>query len=122
METVIRVAFIYVFILVGMRVLGKREFGQLAPMEFVSLLMIPELVSQALVRDDFSMTNALIAVTTLFVMVFLSSVVVHLSKKAEEVIDGIPSILVYNGQLLPENMNKERVTPDEIFAEMHKAG
>jgi uncharacterized membrane protein YcaP (DUF421 family) len=122
MQTVIKVALIYIFILIGMRIMGKREFGQLAPMELVSLLLIPELVSQAVIGEDFSMTNAIIALTTLFAIVFLSSSLAHLSKKAEDVIEGVPTVLVHEGKLLTENMNKERVTPEEIFAEMHKTG
>ena len=45
MHTALRVIFIYLFILAGMRILGKREFGQLGPMEFISLILIPDLVS-----------------------------------------------------------------------------
>ena len=62
METVIRVAIVYVFLMAALRFLGKREFGQLSPFDLVVLLMIPELVSQALVREDFSLTNAIVAV------------------------------------------------------------
>lgn len=122
MHTALRVIFIYVFILAGMRILGKREFGQLGPMEFISLILIPDLVSQGVVGDDFSMTNAIIAVTTLFAMVFITSVAVHLSKRAERVVEGVPVVLVRSGKLVPECMNKERVTSEELFAEMHKTG
>src|SRR5690606_39609831 len=64
-ETVIRVAFVYVFILALFRVMGKREVSQLTPTELVMLLLIPEIMSQALVREDFSMTNGVTSVTTL---------------------------------------------------------
>ena len=122
METVIRVAVIYLFILVGLRVLGKREFGQLSPMELVVLLLVPELASQALVREDFSATNALIGISTLFLLVFLSSLVMHLSKRAEKLIEGSPTVLVHSGQMVEKNMAKERVSPDEVFGAMHVAG
>lgn len=122
MGTVGRVIFMYIFIVIGMRLLGKREFGQLAPMEFVSLILIPDFVSQAVIGDDFSMTNALIAITTLFAMVFLSSLIAHLSKRAEHVIEGEPCVMIYNGKFLESKMNKERITPEEIFSEMHKSG
>lgn len=122
METVIRVTVIYAFILFGLRVLGKREFGQLSPLELVTLLLIPELVAQALVREDFSLTNAIVAISTLFVLVFLTSQVVHLSQRSGKVLHGTPAVLVYRGQLMEDNLNKERVTPDEVFGEMHKVG
>jgi uncharacterized membrane protein YcaP (DUF421 family) len=122
METVIRVFIIYVFILVGLRILGKREFGQLSPLELVSLLMIPEIVTKAVTGDDYSLTNALIGVSTLFSLVFLTSVLMQWSRKAEHLIAGKPAVLVYDGQYVPDNMNRERITPDEIFTEMHKSG
>jgi uncharacterized membrane protein YcaP (DUF421 family) len=122
METVIRVFVIYIFILIGLRILGKREFGQLSPLELVSLLMIPEIVTTALTREDHSLTNALIGVSTLFSLVFLTSVIMQWSRKAEQLIAGKPAVLVYDGQYIAENMNRERITPDEIFTEMHKSG
>jgi uncharacterized membrane protein YcaP (DUF421 family) len=122
METVIRVAIIYIFILVGLRILGKREFGQLSPLELVSLLMIPEIVTTALTRDDHSLTNALVGVATLFSLVFITSVLMQWSRRAEQLIAGKPAVLVCDGQYLAENMNRERITPDEIFTEMHKSG
>ena len=122
METVTRVIVIYLFIMIGLRVLGKREFGQLSPLELVTLLLIPEIVAQGLVREDFSLTNAIIGISTLFGLVFLTSLVMQHSRKAEEVITGKPTLLVYDGNLIAENMNRERITPDEIYTELHKAG
>jgi uncharacterized membrane protein YcaP (DUF421 family) len=57
METVIRVTIFYLIILIGLRVMGKREFSQLTPLELVTLLLIPEIVSQSILREDFSLTN-----------------------------------------------------------------
>lgn len=122
METVIRVAIIYVFIVVGLRVLGKREFSQLSPLELITLMLIPEIVSQALMREDFSITNALIGLTTLFILVFITSVLMHRFKSIEVAIADTPAILVQNGRFIEENLNKERVTPDEILTEIHKNG
>lgn len=122
METVIRVALIYIVILVGLRIMGKREFSQMSPLKLVALLLIPELVAQGLVREDFSMTNALIALTTLFALVFGTSLASYYSTKAENVITSEPTVLVERGRFLAEKLNKERVAPDEIFAEMHKTG
>lgn len=122
METVLRVAVIYLFILIGLRALGKREFSQLSPFDLVTLLLIPEIVSQALVTEDFSLTNAFIGLSTLFMLVLLTSVIAHLSKGAEQVIEGKPSVLISQGTFVPENMDRARVSPDEIYSEMHKQG
>jgi uncharacterized membrane protein YcaP (DUF421 family) len=122
METVLRVVIVYLFVLAGLRILGKREFGQLAPMELVVLLLIPELVSQALVGEDFSLMNALVAVATLFVLVYVVSLLSYANEQLERVVEGTPTILVQHGQLVTTNLNKERVPPAEIFGEMRKAG
>jgi len=122
METVIRVAIIYVLIIAGLRVMGKREFSQLSPIELVALLMIPELVSQSLIREDFSMTNAIIAISTLFAIVFLNSFLSFHFNFFEKLVSGSPVVLVSNGKFQENAMNKERVTAEEIFDQMHKSG
>ena len=122
METVIRVVVIYAAIVAGLRVLGKREFGQLSPLELVTLLLIPEIVSPVLNRDDASITNGLVGIITVFALVFITSVFMHLSQRFETVVAGEPTVLVAHGRLLHKHMNKERVTPDEVFSEMHMSG
>lgn len=122
METVIRVGFVYVFILAVLRVMGKREISQLTPLELVMLILIPELVAQALVREDFSMTNAVIAVTTLMSLVYLTSVLSYKFSRFEEIVEGKPSLLVVKGEPVVETMDQERIPPQELASEMRRAG
>ncbi len=122
METVFRVAIIYLTILFGLRIVGKREFSQLSPIDLITLLLIPEIVSQSLTGQDYSIINAIIGVTTLLSLVFINSVLMHKSKRIETLVEGTPSILVQHGKYVIDNMNHERVTPEEIYAEMHQAG
>ena len=122
MSTVIRLVVMYVFIVAGLRVLGKREFSQLSPLELVMLLLIPEMATQSLVREDFSLTNGIIGIATVFTLVFLSSLLQHHSKTFSQVISGSPAILVADGQFIQEHLNEERVGPEEVFSEMHKIG
>lgn len=122
METVIRVILIYLAILFGLRILGKREFGQLSPLELITLLLIPELVAQAVVREDFSLTNAMIALTTLFSLVFITSLLRYKFLYIEKVISGEPSVLVSHGEFIEDNLNKEHVDAAEIFGAMHSSG
>lgn len=122
METVIRVFLIYVFLIIGLRLMGKREFSQLSPLELVTLLLLPEILGQSIMREDFSLTNALIAVSTLFGLVFLSALLQYRSHTFAFLISGEPSILVANGNWMPEHLNKERISPEEVYTEMHKSG
>ncbi|WP_437806802.1 DUF421 domain-containing protein [Sorangium sp. So ce1078] len=121
METVARVTVVYLFLAVALRVLGKRELSSMSPFELVTLMLIPEIVSQALVREA-SLANALAGVSTLLVLVFLTSVLTHLSPRASKVIDGSPTVLVANGRILEEACNRQRIQPEEIVSEMHKSG
>jgi uncharacterized membrane protein YcaP (DUF421 family) len=122
MEIVLRVFIIYVFILVALRALGKREFGQLAPMELITLLLIPEIVSNALIDNDSSLTGGLIGVSTIMVLVFFTSFLSYKSKAFQNAIEGQPTVLVHHGQLIEDNLSKDRVTPDDIVSEMHQVG
>ena len=122
METIIRVAALYAFVILSLRLLGKREFGQLSPAELVTLLLIPEIASQALVRDDFSLTYAVIGLSTLFLLVSLTSLVSHRFKRAETLLEGSPTVLVTQGEFVVANMNRERITPDEVYLEMRHSG
>lgn len=122
MEIVIRIAIIYLFILAGLRVLGKREFGQLSPHELVTLLIIPEIVSQALTDQDNSITGALIGTATLMGLVFITSLLTHRFERLEEIVRGQPLVLVQDGRLLEIPLNRSRVSADEVLAEMRKSG
>jgi uncharacterized membrane protein YcaP (DUF421 family) len=122
METVIRVIIFYLFILIGLRFMGKREFSQMSPLELVSLLLIPELVAQSIVGEDFSIVNGIIAISTLFALVYLNSTLIHHSPTANRLIVSTPTVLVDHGEYVTDNMNRERVSPDEIKNEMHKSG
>jgi uncharacterized membrane protein YcaP (DUF421 family) len=122
METVLRVFIVYIFVMVGLRMLGKREFGELAPFDLVVLLLIPEIVSQSLVREDFSLTNALVGVATLFSLVFLTGVLSYRFRRVGGMLVGTPAVLVRHGQLVPPNLDRERVRPDEILEAMHEVG
>lgn len=122
METVVRVALVYAFLMIAFRMIGKREFGQLEPFELVTLLLIPHLVADAMVGEDRSMTTALIGVSTLLSLVFLTSLAAYLNRRFAKVVEGEPAVIVRHGFLVPDNMNRERVPPQELATEMHKAG
>jgi len=122
METILRVTFVYAFLMVALRVMGKREFGELAPFDLVVLLLIPEFFQQAIAREDFSMTNAVVAVGTLLTLVFVTSVLAYRFQAIGSLIAGKPTTLAADGHLIPEHLDHERVTPDEIHDALHASG
>ena len=122
METVIRVVFVYIFVWACFRVLGKRELSQMAPFELVMLLFVPQFFSRALTRQDYSMTNAVAASTTLFSLVMLTSILSFRFGAFRRFMEARPTVLVKHGEILPKSLDHERIAPDEIFSAMHKAG
>lgn len=122
MEIVFRVTVIYLFILIGMRFLGKREFGQMSPFELVTLLLIPEIVTDAITAGDSSLIGGIIGIATILILVFLTNVITHINKPIERIVEGSPTVLVRDGKFLENALNEERVSTGEVFNEMHKAG
>lgn len=122
METVLRVVIIYVFVLVALRLLGKREFGELSPVELVMLMLIPDIVAPGITRDDFSLTTGIIAVSTVMLLVLVTSLLVHMNRRLEFVVHARPTVLVHEGTIFSETLNKERVSAEEVLAAARENG
>ena len=122
METVIRVAFMYVFVWAAFRLLGKRELTQMSPFELVMLIFIPQLFSRALTRQDYSLTNGVIGAATLFSLVFLTSLTGYRFPFFKRIVEARPTVLVRQGELIQDHMNRERIAPEDIVSAMHHAG
>jgi uncharacterized membrane protein YcaP (DUF421 family) len=122
METVIRVAIVYVFVWACFRLVGKRELTQLSPFELVTLLFIPQIFSRAITRQDYSMTNAVIGASTLFLLLFLTSVARYRIARVASIVQGTPTVLVHRGAVVQEHLDRERIALDDILTTMRKAG
>lgn len=122
METVVRVIVAYVFIVFGLRIVGKRAFGQLSPADLVVLMLIPEFFQQSIAREDFSMTNSFIAMSTLLIAVVVIDTLGYRFPRFGNVISGKAVTVVSHGTLHTERMHRERISPDEIIDAMHRAG
>lgn len=122
MESVIRVVIVYLFVVFSLRLLGKREFGEFSALELVMLMLIPDIVAQGIVREDFSLTTALVAVSTVMLLVVLTSMAAHVSAKVERAVTPRPTVLLFDGNLYSSSLNKERITADEILQVAHESG
>jgi uncharacterized membrane protein YcaP (DUF421 family) len=120
--TVLRVTGIYLIIFVILRLLGKREFSQLSLIELISLILVPDLVSQGVVGENSSFLNAIVAVMTLFTLVAATSLIIANSKSLEKVMMGEPTTLLEDGKIIKESLECESVTEEEILAAARKQG
>lgn len=116
MDAVLRGAMIYFFILFLMRVTGKRSLGQMTAFDFVLLLIIAEATQQAMLGDDFSVTNALIVTTTLVMLDTALSFAKRRSAAIDKVLDSAPLVLIDDGRVLGERVGKAHLDEADILA------
>ena len=116
METVLHALAIYIFLLLIFRISGKRSLAQTTTFDFVLLLVIGEATQQALVGNDYSLTNAMLAIVTLVGLDIGLSLIKERYKRIEKVVDDMPLVIVEDGQTLRERMDKERVDEEDVLA------
>lgn len=115
MDAVIRGAMVYLFLLVLFRISGQRALAQITTFDLVLLLIISEASQQALIGNDNSMTHAAVVVMTLVGLNIALSLIKQRSKRIEKVLEDVPLVIVEDGKLLHERMNKVRVDEDDIL-------
>lgn len=115
MDSVARALSIYVFLLVVFRIAGKRTLAEAAPFDFVLLLVVAEATQQGLLGDDFSVTNAMLVILTLVGLDVATSLVKVRSKRVDRVVDGVPMLLVDDGELLRDRMKRARVDEGDLL-------
>ena len=115
MESVIRPALVYLFLLLLLRLTGKRTLAQITSFDFVLLLIISEATQQALIGEDNSMINSAIVVSTLIGINIVMSLVKQRSKWFDRLLDDIPLVIVADGKPLKERMDKSRVDEDDVL-------
>lgn len=115
MESVLRAAAIYAFLLVLFRITGRRALSEITTFDFVLLLVIGEATQQALLGDDFSVINAFVVIATLVLIDILLSLFKEHSPKVGRFLDGVPLIVVEYGRPLTERLRKARLTEEDIL-------
>lgn len=115
MDSVVRALVIYAVLLLIFRISGKRSLSQITTFDFVLLLVIGEATQQALLGDDFSLTNAFIVIVTLVGVDIGLSLLKQRSPTLELLLDDTPLIIVENGRPLKERMDKARIDESDVL-------
>jgi uncharacterized membrane protein YcaP (DUF421 family) len=115
MDSIIRAAVVYVVLMLLFRIAGKRTLNEITTFDFVLLLIISEATQQAMIDNDNSMTNAMLLVTTLVGLNILISVLKQRFKSFEKLIEDLPLVIVENGKVLKQRMDKNRVDEDDVM-------
>jgi uncharacterized membrane protein YcaP (DUF421 family) len=122
MDIVFRAAVMFAFLYATLRIMGKREIGQLTPFELVVMIVMGDLIQQGVTHNDFSLTGAILAISTFAFLATALSWISFLSPRAEKLLDGEPVVIVRHGQVIKENLVRDRITVREIESEMRLAG
>ncbi|HEX3236909.1 MAG TPA: YetF domain-containing protein [Gaiellaceae bacterium] len=118
MDLALRAIFLYGFVVLLMRITGRRELSTLSAVDLVLLIILGDAIQQGLTQDDYSVTGAVIVVSTIAALQVGTSYLTFRSRRARRVLEGEPIIIVQDGKLIDRNLKRERLTEDEVAEEM----
>jgi uncharacterized membrane protein YcaP (DUF421 family) len=119
---VLRTTVVYLAILLGLRLAGKREVGQMTPFDLVLLLLLSNAVQNAMVGADSSLAGGLAAAAVLLALNALVNWITRSSKAARELLMGHARVLVNRGVLVPKSLDDEGITLDELMQALREHG
>lgn len=121
-ELIVRSIIVYVFLIVLLRLTGKRQVGQLAPFDLVLLLVLSNAVQNSMNGGDNSVLGGIISATTLIGLNFSLGYLTYRNKRLEVLIEGQPEVLIHNGKLFEKVMARAQLTHHELNAALRQAG
>jgi uncharacterized membrane protein YcaP (DUF421 family) len=119
---VLRTAVIYIVVLLGVRLSGKREVGQMTPFDLTLLLLLSNSVQNAMTGSDTSLSGGVIAAVTLLVLNYFIAEVSGGNRRFRKIVQGQPSLLIHDGQIINAHMAKEHVSMDELERSLREHG
>ena len=113
---------VYLFIIVAIRLFGKKELAQLSIIDLVFILLISNAVQNAMVGSDSTLSGGLVAASTLFIINYLFKFLLYRFPQLGNYVQGNEMLLIYKGQLNKANMDKARITHEEILEAVREHG
>ncbi|MBV9772691.1 MAG: DUF421 domain-containing protein [Gemmatimonadetes bacterium] len=121
-EKILRTLAVYVFLLVSLRLAGKRELGQLNPYDLVVLLLLSNTVQNAIIGNDNSLLGGLTGAVTLLVLNYGVVRFLYRHPRLDRVVEGHSDLLIRHGQVVPHGMEKNQITLAELKAAARRQG
>lgn len=122
LQIVLRTGVIYLLVLLGVRLSGKREVGQMTPFDLTLLLLLSNSVQNAMTGPDTSLAGGGIAASTLLVLNYLIGNLSGVNRRFRRLIQGQPSLLIHDGKVIESHMAKEHVSMDELHRALREHG
>jgi uncharacterized membrane protein YcaP (DUF421 family) len=117
MDLVFRAVFVFVLILVITRAVGRRELSSMEPFDLILLVVIGDLVQQGVTQSDYSLTGATTVIVTMAVLVVFTAWLSYRFTRLRPVLEGEPTLLIADGEIVRRNLARQRMTIDELRAE-----
>ncbi len=121
-EKILRPALVYLFLVVALRVFGKRELAQLNPFDLVVLLSLSNTVQNAIIGDDNSLLGGVIGAFALLVINYLVVRFLFRHRRLDQIFEGKPTTLIQNGCIVRNALAKELLTRSELMTVLHRQG
>lgn len=122
MEIVLRASIVFAFLLVFMRGLRKRTLGEMSPLQMIVVVVIGDLVQQGVTQEDYSLTGVLLAVGTFGFWITLLDFVTWRSGRMRRIIEGVPLVIIENGEPVESSLRLEQVPWDEVLEAARQQG
>jgi len=122
MEKILRPIFIYIFLVIGLRLAGKRELAQLNPFDLIVLLTLSNTVQNAIIGDDVTVTGGIIGAATLLAINAAMVRFMHRHHRIETLVEGKRDFLIRDGCVLRDHLQRELMTRAELTAAAHRQG
>ena len=122
LEKIVRPVIVYVFLIIGLRLAGKRELAQLNPFDLVVLLTLSNTVQNAIIGNDNSVAGGLIGAATLLTVNYFVVRFLFKHEKLERLVEGDADVLIENGEIKHDRLRKELITLPELEMAVHKQG
>ena len=121
-EKIIRPIIVYIFLIVGLRVAGKRELAQLNPFDLVVLLTLSNTVQNAIIGNDNSVTGGILGAVALLLVNYLVVRFVYTHKKLEEAVEGSSDVLIFKGEINRKALQSELISEIELESAARRQG
>jgi uncharacterized membrane protein YcaP (DUF421 family) len=115
-ERIIRALIVYIFLLVMFRVLGKRQVGQMTPFDLIVLLILSNMLQNAMIGPDNSVLEGIVGALTILAVNWAISRIAFDSPRLEGAIEGVPTVLIHNGKIVERNLRRETIGTEDLMS------
>lgn len=119
---VVRSVIVYLFVILAIRLFGKKELTQLSVVDLVFILLISNSLQTAMIGNDTTLVGGLMAASSLFIVNWVLKNLIYKSKRISETIQGSPIMLVYQGNVIHKHLEKAQISLDELEASIREHG